>query len=177
MWGAFTAAKGLDAWKEQNTWRNDYDLAIALYGTFRERRAIYHHIRSFHGIAPALKNMKIYEQIEEANRAGKPTQAKILFWFASEGIRSEQSRLFDEAKLRWGIDFAALSEEISSLEHELMYALHDLREAETAPHRLDPETKEKVKQVVERMLDKDRRKETYDQCFDIIESKLRPMIV
>ncbi len=174
---AIAAWIGLNTWKKQTKWQHDYELAIELYGRFRERREIYNYFRSPHSVLPEIQNAERKKQIDNVRANGKRTEALILYWQVLKETENKQARLFDEAELRWGVDLRQLSEPIIELEHELICSLDDLREVEIGSFRPTEEVKKELDKVLKSRRDSENRKERYNSCFRQLEAVLKPKIV
>jgi len=175
--GVWVAWKGLNAWKEENRWQVDHELATKIYRAFAQRRTLYHYIRLPHSNPPLLSDKEMESKILEERKNENRTLVLLLYWQAIKDIDISQAELFDEANLRWNQDYRRLSENIRDLEHELACALDDQRAAEGGAFDPDLSARTHIASVISSLRDGDHRKEKYDNCFQKIEANLKPQIV
>ena len=175
--GVFVALSGLNTWKKQNSWHHGYELAIALYGTFRQRRAISHYIRSPHSNPPLLDDESLEQEIRDQRKKNNRIGIQLLYWRASKDIEISQARLFDEAKLRWELDFEKFSQKIIDLEYELICTLDDVIAAQGGTFSPTREQQNEIDAILSSARDKTNKRGEYDECFKNIEAVLKPKIV
>lgn len=177
MWGAYSAHRGVEAWKAEKTWETDHELALKLYRAFRQRRDYYHYIRSPHSDIPIVNDEAKDSQIRDATKRGNISEARWHVWSVLKNIEIRQAELIDEARLRWDIDFHESSADIRELEYELACGLDDLRSAESGLFDPDPNASKEIDSITSSYRDSEDRKGKYNECFRKIEERLKPKIV
>lgn len=178
MWGAYSAFSGLSTWKEQQKWKRDFELAMSIYEGFRKRRQTFHFIRAPYKNPPVLGDRKLEDRLTILESSRASTATKLQYWQAMKDVEIAQAALFDEAKLRWGIDFFALSAPLVDLEYRLAWALDDLNAAETGKFSTSESSRAEMDAVLSSGRDESENfKQQYDDVFASIEEILRPKIL
>ncbi|MEO0774563.1 MAG: hypothetical protein AAFZ04_15445 [Pseudomonadota bacterium] len=177
FWGACTAQRGLSTWKKQVRSGQDQKLAMDIYSKFRQRKTIYHYIRSLNSDRPVISISVYDEAIRQAWIDNDRIEVKMLYWQALKDTEREQQLSFDEAKLRWGVDYLQMSQSIRDLEYELICALDDVRAIQSVHFDGSTDTEGQIQEITTQHRDKANRKDTYDSCFRVIEKSLKDKIV
>ncbi|WP_108836649.1 hypothetical protein [Tateyamaria sp. Alg231-49] len=175
--GVWVAWKGVKAWKDEQHWKVDYDLALQIYKKFRLRRDIYHFIRSPLADPPVLEDQDAETEIRKERLNGDQANVLNHYWDALKNVEVNQSALFDEARLRWDEDLREMSDDMRDLENELAYSLSDFQAAQNGEFVPDAHAAKAVDEVLRSQQDTEQRKDKYNDCFNKIEAKLKPRIV